>query len=229
MGIDSLFYHKVTVISEGLQATLKLPKKRTYILPLGADEISFVPKEYNTLDILYVGAIQHRNIYQTVTGLSLFINKYPHARSNTTYTIIGFGAEKDIKQLQDTIEKHSVTDLVNYVGRVKYTDLKPYFEKCNVGVSYIPVTAYYQHQPATKTFEYALSGLIIIATNTFENKKVIEKDNGVLCDDTPEGFANALEYIYWNKSYFNETAIRQSLWEYHWETIVNTKLIPILT
>jgi len=42
---------------------------------------------------------------------------------------------------------------------------------------------YYDCQPATKTFEYILSGMVCIATSTYENKKLINNINGVLCND----------------------------------------------
>jgi len=229
MQFDSLFYNKLSVISEGLKKILKLPSGKTFLLPLGADVISLEPKNYSTIDLLYVGAIQHRNIYQTVIGLSLFLHNFPQARSLTSYTIIGFGSKQDILHLQETIEQSGLTHLVKYEGRIKYTGLKPYFDKCNVGVSFIPVTDYYHHQPATKTFEYNLSGLFTIATNTFENKKVIGPVNGVLCDDTPESFAKALEYFYMNRTKFNENSIRESLSSYHWEKIVKFNLLPILS
>lgn len=41
------------------------------------------------------------------------------------------------------------------------------------------MTEYYDSQPPTKTFEYALSGLYVLATKTRENEKVITNDNGV--------------------------------------------------
>lgn len=227
MRVDSFFYQRVSVISAGLRDVLHL-NKNAQILPLGADEISAQSKDYSCLSLLYVGAIHHRNIYQTVEGLGLFLQRFPSYKNELTYDIIGFGNQKDIQQLIDCIVKFKLHENVTFHGRKPYNELYPYFDKCTIGISYIPITDYYQHQPATKTFEYALSGLYTIATATLENQKVIGLENGVLCQDTPEGFAQAMEYIVENRHTFNEREIRNSLKEYHWKNIVETKLMPLL-
>jgi len=227
MLFDSLLYSRLSDISEGLRKQMHLPKK-TSILPLGADEISLISKNYQQLHLLYVGAIHHRNIYQTIEGLGIFLRQFPGLKTGLSYTIIGFGNEEDIQQLNSCILDNNVQENISYLGRIPYNKLSPYFDKCTIGVSYIPITDYYQHQPATKTFEYALSGLFTIATATLENQKVIRSENGVLCQDTPESFAEALHYVYEHNHLFNEQEIRASLQEYHWKNIIDTQLIPIL-
>ena len=225
---DSMFFEKVTVISQGLSDILSLNIKKTTILPLGSDIISSADHSYDRLDLLYVGAIKIRNIHQTIEGLGLFLNNYNELRTKVSYTIVGFGPESDIKKLVGTIEKWSLQGVVKFLGRRKYTDLKEYFDKCNIGVSYIPVVPYYEHQPATKTFEYVLSGLYTIATGTIENRKVIAKSNGIICDDNPESFSLALEQVYINRLEINESNIRNSLIKFSWKEIITTHLIPVL-
>jgi len=227
MRTDAVFFQRTSVISAGLRKMLLL-NRSTYVLPLGAEELSNQTKNFDKLYLLYVGAIHHRNIFQTVEGFALFLSQFPEYANDITYDIIGFGNDTDISLLTHTIEKNHLLNSVFYHGRMPYTKLPPFFDKCNIGVSYIPITNYYQHQPATKTFEYALSGLFTIATATLENKKVICSENGTLCQDTPESFADALIYVFQNKYRFNDQKIRSSLHEYHWKNIVETKLIPLL-
>ena len=80
--------------------------------------------------------------------------------------------------LQSTTNK--LENVCTTHGRIDYYKLKPFFDKCNVGVSYIPIRDYYQYQPPTKTFEYGLSGLVTIATETKSNQEVINNCNGIL-------------------------------------------------
>ncbi len=56
---------------------------------------------------------------------------------------------------------------------------------------------FYNVQPATKIFEYSMSGLITIATDTFENK-INKWDNGILCDDTKK--VSIIRYYYWKET-----------------------------
>ena len=225
---DSLFFDKVSVISKGLCKSLRLNEKKTLVLPLGADVISSKAHTYDRLDLLYVGVIKIRNIHQTIQGLGLFLKANHEFRSKVSYTIIGFGPQTDIDRILNVINEWNLNDIVKFLGRKKYTDLKPYFDQCNIGVSYIPIVPYYQHQPATKTFEYILSGLFTIATDTFENRQVICESNGILCDDTPEAFAESLNKLYHQRHKLDEGKIRDSLKDYLWENIINTRLVPFL-
>jgi len=94
--------------------------------------------------------------------------------------------------------------------------------KHNVGVSYVPITPYFDVQPPTKTFEYLLAGMPVIATRTKENEKVINEYNGVLIDDTPEDFRNGLALLYERISAnkFTSSRIIESSESYTWERIV---------
>jgi glycosyltransferase involved in cell wall biosynthesis len=215
------------VISAGLLKKLHLSQEKSIILPLGADIISTQTTRFDYINMLYVGSFNGRNIYETIEGMALFI-KNASFKTPIRYTIIGFGSVGDEIKIKDSILRNNLGDKVTLLGRVKHTELQPYFEKCNVGVAYVPITSYYEHQPATKLFEYALSGKFSIATNTFENHKVISQENGILIKDTPEDFSNALAYINANLNNLNESLIRNSLKEYKWETITNEILLPFL-
>jgi glycosyltransferase involved in cell wall biosynthesis len=225
---DSLFFDKVSVISEGLREILNLSAKNTLILPLGADVMSLREHNYGRFDLLYVGVLKIRNIHQTIEGIGLFLNSYPDFRSKVSYTIIGFGQNTDIAKILRTIDEWGLNGIVEYLGRKKITDLHLYFDRCNIGVSYIPIVPYYEHQPATKTFEYILSGLFTIATDTYENRQVINESNGILCKDTPEAFAESLDKLFHMRNEIEERKVRDSLLDYRWKEIVNNKLLPFL-
>src|SRR5699024_2778090 len=153
--------------------------------------ISTIDKDFSTLNLLYVGTLNNRNITQTIEGLSIFLKNNPKVKNITTYDIVGDGDE--YSQLMALVDKLSLNHIVKFHGRVPHFKLKMFFDRCNVGISYIPITEYYNYQPPTKTFEYILSGIPCIATQTFENQSLVVADNGILCEDTPVGFSKALK------------------------------------
>jgi len=229
--IENLFIHiatksfKITtILSEGLADKLKL--KKYNLLPLGAESYFYGNHKFNELNLLYVGALNQRNIKETIEGLYLFTCK--HQSVKVTYDIIGFGNDDDIGTINETIKKYGLDNIVKFNGRKTKSDLIPFFAKCNIGVSYVPITPWYDNQPPTKTFEYVLSGMACIATATTENKKFVNNINGILCQDNSASFSLALKLIWQNRDKYISEAIRSSLSDYTWEKITTKKLIPIL-
>lgn len=216
----------VSVISEGVQDNLRLTHQKVKILPLGADCISDTPKDYTAFHLLYVGTLYNRDIHKTIQGLALFRKKHPDAE--ITYDIVGDGYHNEIEQLRTLTMELGMDDCVTLHGRISNTRLKPYFDKSCIGVSFVPITPYYDHQPPTKTYEYGLSGLYTIATDTFCNRALINKQNGTLINDTPEHFADGLEHFSSIRHLLDETTIRNSFKKHAWENIIKYNLYPIL-
>jgi len=227
MWFDSLFYSKISVISEGLKNKLWLGKNAV-VLPLGADSMAFNRHLYTKLNLLYVGALDSRNIHETIEGVALFVKRNPQLKEEIRYTIIGFGRPQIENQIKDIIIKNNLEQQIAFIGRKRLTELPFYFEECNIGVSYIPITPFYQFQPATKTFEYIISGLFTIATNTFENRNIINHDNGILCNDNAKSFADSLDFVHAHLDKIDEDKIRNSLNNYTWNSIVKNILEPFL-
>lgn len=225
---DSLFFDRVSIISESLRKKLGISEKKCFILPVGADIISKKNKNFqDSMKLLYVGTLSWRNIEQTIEGVYLFKKNKP-TDFQIHYDIIGTGSDKEIKIIEDYINKYKLEGIVSYHGPIKYPDLQPFFDVCNVGVSYIPVTGYFNFQPPTKTFEYILSGMLCVATTTIENIKIITDQNGVLCNNDPQSFAQALNNVFENRNLWNSEIIRKSRLEYAWNLIINKSLRPQL-
>lgn len=145
------------------------------------------------------------------------------------YHIVGDGEGVILARMKRiAYDELSLNDHVTFYGRVAHHQLTPFFDKCNVGVSFVPMTEYYEHQPPTKTYEYVLSGLYCIATATYCNKQLIDSRNGVLIKDNAESFADALSEIYNNRANIKEQEIRDSLKDSTWKNIVKNILKPIL-
>lgn len=221
------YFDHVTVISEGVRSKLQLDEKKSSILPLGADSISKSNKDFSELKLLYVGTFSGRHIEDTINGFSSFCTLHPEI-DEITYDIIGDGYKDELNELRDLVDSLGLSGKIKLHGRIPYDELQPFFEKCNVGVSYVPITEYYENQPVTKTYEYVLSGMICIATGTFENKLVINAQNGIICKDEVNSFAEALGTLFDNREEYDSSIIRMTLSDYTWEKIVKKKLLPIL-
>lgn len=220
------YFNLITIISEGLREKINLDTKNSEILPLGADIISTTNKDFNNaIHLLYVGTLNNRNIHHTIIGLLQYL-KNNHIHQRITYDIIGDGAE--LPYIKRLVLEYKLEDIVKIHGRIPHFEINPFFDKCNIGISYVPLTEYYEYQPVTKTYEYILSGMPCIATKTYENKKLITDNNGVLCNDNPESFAEALNKTISVITNYNSDIIRKSLAEHTWESIVKHKLKPIL-
>ena len=221
-----LLYNHITCISEGVRDSLHLNEKRSSILPLGADPFSDKVKEFNDLNLLYVGTLTDRHIEQTILGLKQFCRHFPNVK--VKYDIVGDGWYNEVEELNTLVEQCGLGDTVYIHGRIPYNNLARFFEVSNVGISYIPKTSFFDCQPPTKTFEYILSGMVCVATSTHANSEVINQDNGILIDDTPESFEKGLVELYHKRRRYDSTRIRTSLSMFQWATIVKRDLKPIL-
>lgn len=222
---NSKFFSEVTIISQSLAELLKI--KDYTIIPLGGDRVSKnITKNLDKIRLLYVGVLADRKIIDTVIAFNKFVEKYSDL--DIEYDIIGYFMDENSKEAKEFFSEVNKNQKINYLGRKKHEELEKYFNKANVGVSYIPMTEYYDVQPPTKTFEYLSQGLITIATNTSENKRVVNKNNGILCDDNSDSFYDALEILLKERFNFKTDYLRESVKEYSWDYIIDNKLIPII-
>lgn len=223
----ALFYDFVTFLSAGMRNKINYSTENSAILPLGADIISDKTKSFSTLQLLYVGTLTRRKLDLTLQGVRSFMLKYPQVK--ISYDIVGDGnKDSDLETLKALSVRLNLCGIVFFHGRIPNTELKPFFDKCNIGVGFVPKTDYFEYQPVTKVFEYAMSGLYSIATSTYENRQIVTPTNGILIEDTSDGFCDALECIWLNRDRIASFDIRNSLTEYQWEKIVSNKLLPIL-
>jgi glycosyltransferase involved in cell wall biosynthesis len=218
MKFETRFFRNITIISKSLAEKLGIVEK-AHILPLGADYISLSNKTFNRLDLLYVGTLFNRNIEVTIYGFKQFYETFQN-QIFMTYTIIGDGPKKEAHALRNLVSQYGLSHVVKVTGRIPFTDLDPYFNACNIGVSYVPLTDYYDCQPMTKTYEYLLSGMPVIATSTQENMLVINPLKGILVGDTAENFFSGLKTIVKKRRLFDSTEIRNDVIQYNWKNVV---------
>ncbi len=223
--LESLGFRHVAAISASLARKLGLA--RAHLLPLGADPVETPSKDFSALHLLYVGSLHGRRLEDTLAGFHRFYRETGHALT-MTYDVIGDGRNGERDRLQTWVKDHGLEGVVSFPGFIHQRELTQYYEKCNAGVSYIPINRIYDCQPPSKTFEYLLAGLPVIATNTSENAAVITDRNGLLIDDTPEAFYEGLKRLTNNRGLYSSDRIRAEARKYSWENVVRTNLIPYL-
>jgi glycosyltransferase involved in cell wall biosynthesis len=220
--INTYFFKHISVISDGLARQFRLTNY--YILPLGADIISQTNKVFSIPQALYVGTFDGRKISRAVKGYCIFLKNHEEFAEKSALHLVGNGSPEEIAKVKKTIQQYDKSSNVTWHGYKTHEEVKYLFDKCNIGLSFIPLEKYYDDQPATKTFEYLLSGLACIATRTSENQKVIGQSNGVLCEDTPESVAQALEFIITHSGQYHSENIRASVRDFMWKHIVRGDL-----
>jgi glycosyltransferase involved in cell wall biosynthesis len=225
---QSLFFNRIIILSDSLRKKLHISSKESNIVPLGSEIFFNGDHSFDSIKLLYVGALDDRNISETLKGLQLFLQKNERNTFALSYCIVGFGSESETLKIKNRISEYNLSKLVKFEGRKTSEELVPFFDISNIGVAYIPQTPWYDCQPTTKLFEYMLAGMPVIATNTYENRLIVNDINGVLINDTPEDFCNGLLRIYDRRDSYDSSTIRKSVEGYTWENIVNTILKPYL-
>ena len=133
-------FDRVTAISEGVARKIGLPN--IAILPLGSDVISFVDKIFtNSIRLLYVGTFTNRHIELTIEGVIAFHKKHPDIPIQ--YKVIGFGIDDEESLFRKIIKENKAEGYITIVGKVAHNKLSAYFDECNVGFSFVPITNYY--------------------------------------------------------------------------------------
>lgn len=227
MRAESRFFRHVSVISKSLAVKLKLAEHKIHVLPLGAEPIDVPIKQFGSLNLLYVGTFSGRHIEDTVKGFAKFYLEYKDS-VEVTYDIVGDGHNGELDELRQLVRQRGVSSVVRLPGYIHQSKLKNYYQKCNVGVSYVPINDIYNCQPPTKAYEYILAGMPVVATETKENTIVINRNNGVLVKDTAESFYEGLKNIVANKEQYRSSIIKQDALQYSWNRIVNNNFIPYI-
>lgn len=226
LSLEARLFKNITTISNGISNYLFLPKK-TVIIPLGGEEEAIGSKTFDSLKMLYVGTFVNRNIQNTITAFSQFHFKFG-SKIEMEYNIIGFGSNNDVEKIIETIKSEKVENHVSYLGIIRQPELSTHLQSHNVGISYIPLTPYYDFQPPTKTFEYLLSGMAVLGTHTSEHRSIINNTNGVLVGDTANEVYNGMVEIYKNRHLYSSHKIKEQSMLYTWEAIVEKKMRPFI-
>lgn len=214
------FFHKCSIISEGVGMKIGAPYQ---LLPLGSESLSETKKKFDKMRLFYIGTFNNRDMPTFIRGLAMFQQQ---TGTELSFDIVGGGSNEEVNALKEAIVSTNVKGVILH-GYLTHDEAVPFFDKCNIGVCYVPVTEYYQHQPPTKLYEYLLSGMATIATNTISNLEVMRDNNGVTVSDDEKSVCEGLKKLGSMMNKFNsETIINQSQ-SYHWRNIVKNSLLKL--
>lgn len=220
-------YDYVTIISEGLRVKIKSPQEKTAILPLGADIVSNKNKSFDSLNLLYIGTFMNRDLEKTIKGFAKAVKILPEG-TTMHYYMIGRGYNGELEQFKELSNDLGISEYITFPGYIQHEELKCYLDNCNIGVSFVPMTDYYEYQPVTKSYECILSGLYTIATSTYSNKEIINDENGILIQDTEDDFARAIVEIYNKRNTIDSKKVRETLIKSQWKYLVQDTMVDIL-
>lgn len=221
--INTMFFRNISVITE--EVALKFKLKKYFLLPLGAEKLIERNNEEKQFNLFYIGSLYLRNIEKTIEGFYYFIKKN---RNHSIYYIVGDGNKSEIEKILTTIKKYELQNKVLFLGRKEHSEIKDLLLNSSIGVSFVPKTSYFENQPPTKTYEYLVNGMICIGTDTNANKKIINEENGVLCSDNAEDFAEKLEYLYVNKNKYNLCEIQEKSKKYLWKNVMEKYFLKMV-
>lgn len=216
----SQLFKSCSVISEGVRDKLSI---NANILPLGAECISSTIKDFSELKLFYIGTYNNRKLHVFLEGLADFHNKYGYLAS---FDIVGGGDTEEENKIKQTISEYNLCNVTLH-GFMTHDDAQRLFDKCNVGVCFVPITEYYEHQPPTKLYEYLLSGMACIATKTKSNMDVMRENIGVMIDDNRQSVCEGLFQLYQNKEKYSSKEIVSMSMQYHWMSIVKNSFIKL--
>lgn len=182
-------------------------------------------KEFDYIKLLYIGSLNNRNIHLTIEGVKYFLKKH---QLQLEYIIIGTGDIDSVSKLKHTIEVNQLHTNIKYLGWQPDKVVSEYINYCNIGVSFCPVTPKYINNMSNKTYEYLLSGMPIIATKLNENIKVVNETNGVLIDDTAQGFCDGLNVLLNQLKTYDSYRIKNTVAENSVEFIADNSVKPYI-
>lgn len=223
LSFESLFFKNIALISSGIAKRIGV--KRYHLLPLGGHCFCTKSKSFDRLSLLYVGTLSNRNILESVKGFNQFIKK-EGSNGKHSFAIVGDSPFGELEEIKQYIKDQNLEPYIQTPGFINSDKLYPFFENANIGVSFVPITAYYNHQPPTKTYEYLISGLPVIATATYANKEILSKKVSELIADNADDFYNAILRIQGRKQEFYSGEIRDQYNNYTWRNVVKENLVP---
>ena len=95
----------------------------------------------------------------------------------------------------------------------------------------MPLTMPFPLQPNTKTYEYLVNGIPVIATATLDNIQLVENSAvpcGVIIKDDPDGIEWAVGKILENRHLYDKQRIATEFKRFEWDNLFDIYLGDVL-
>jgi hypothetical protein len=224
--LSTLLYDHIIIDTEQNVIANNLPKQKCYVCGYGFEPRKFINRKFDSMDLIYVGALNYRNVHETVYGFKRFYREYG-PKINMSYNIIGFVDGEDKSLLLSAIEDAGTETPVKYHGWLNDSEVDAMFEKANIGVAFNRVDSSYGAFISFKLHEYLLSGMVVTSTFSELRSAVVNETNGVIHESSPEGFYNGLVHVFKNLDKYDSQKIQDSDWAYSLEYNIQNIQVPM--
>ncbi len=152
--------------------------------------------------------------------LELLINVFNNLENNFKLYIIW--KWNDEENLKNKVKNKNIF----FLGYKNHNLIYDYMNLADVLISYVPKKDYFEYQPPTKLLEWLSVWKLVIASNTFAQKEILNWYEELIFEDN---YKSLLEKVLWASKNFNKYKKEDFLKiakKYSWENLVNNKLIP---
>jgi glycosyltransferase involved in cell wall biosynthesis len=171
-----------------------------------------------------VGSLFKREIIKCVEGFHSYVQKHPEARAR--FVIIGT-AENELKEINAYIGEHDLKNKVHTLGYIPQTRLSYFFNHSHCGISFMPLTNSYRLQPNTKTYEYLVNGIPVIAVAALDNIQLINSSKvpcGLIINDTRDEVEGAIGQMLNNRHLYIKEDIAKEFKRFVWDNLFDVYL-----
>lgn len=205
----------VTLISN----KYSIPKTSIHVIPNATQfKVSRVPKTLNKEPhrLLFVGRLSsQKNIPLLLEGLSKYVLS-KERNVSISLSIVGEGELRD--KIQNIVQKLSITEYVQFLGRLDGRELERAYENSDVFI----LTSTHESF-GTVLIEAMSKALPVIATDIDAVRNtIVHERNGLLIDQTADALARALNRILNDEELYASASLNNlnDLKKYSWDTII---------
>lgn len=239
--VASRLFQHTSVITDiaaqqlGIRKYKQLPLGGAYFGDGHTDDVSIrqqYSEIFNSGDyvFIYVGTLNKRGIIDCVKGFHSYKKNNPAARIR--FVIIGKSIGSELPDIEKYIEKYQLQSYIHTLGYIPNSRLSYFFNNADCGVSFMPLSMPFSKQPNTKTYEYLVNGMPVMAIASEDNIKMIGNSKvpcGVIIEDTPKGVEDGIAQILQSATLYNRKDIANAFKKYEWDNVFNIYLEDALS
>ena len=221
-----LFADGIVTLSSSLFTRLfKARIVRHAVIPLGVDNARYgaakLAKKGGS-SFVYLGSLgSNRRLSVMLEAFASVAAAHPDAR----LTLIGTGDQAE--NLKELSKKLGLEKYVTFTGGVPFEQVPGFLAAADIGLSFVPITSWFNPQPPLKTLEYLASGLPVVATATDSHRELWQVlPPELLRADTAEDFAEGMEFALAHISTLTPPEFQAAAAPFDWSAIVRDKLVP---
>lgn len=193
-------YDQIASISEACTESflLKYPSLKDKIIPienitspafvqaLADEQVDTEMAQSDFFHLVSVGRLSHvKGFDMAIKALKLLHNK---GLTNIKWHVVGYGGNE--AELRLLIAEYKLED--SFLLRGKKTNPYPFIKQCDVYVQ----PSRYEGKAVTVTEAQILGKPVIITNYPTSSSQVTHGKDGIICDISPEGIADAIEQLY---------------------------------